>query len=798
MRVLLLAFIAGNWWLQQQESLALWLPVCGACMAGGMAWAIHRHARPAAMAMCVICVWCCGWSMAAWRAEWRLSDRLDEAWEGRDVLLTGAVATLPTMLERGVRFQFDVSESVPPDVVPERIAVTWYDAQPPQPGEHWQLRVRLRRPVSTANPHTFDYEYWLLEQGVRATGYVRAGADNRRLPDAGMRFAWRIERWRDAVRRHLLTSMPADAPYAGVLVALVVGDQRGIEAADWNMFNRTGIGHLISISGLHITMIASLCGIGLAWLWRYSFGLGHWLRRPLPLRWPARSAGIVGGIVAAALYCMLAGMQVPAQRTLIMLTVVGLGFLAGRGSHRAHVLGWAAALVVLFDPWAVCAAGFWLSFGAVALIFLIHPVRHAPAGGVPVPRRWAGVIAAARLQWALSIGLVPLTLLLFQQVSVVSPLANAVAIPLVSFVVTPLALLGAATPTPVATLLLAAAHTVFAWLAVILAWLGARPWAVWQAAEPPVWAVLAGTAGILLWLVPGRLASWPLRIHACVLLLPLCLARAPRPAPGEWRITALDVGQGTAVLVETAQHRLLYDAGPAYGTSSAGERVVAPYLRGLGAGHLDRLVISHEDSDHVGGAPAVLDAVRVSRVQASLPAGHALWEAAARQGVAATVCAAGQHWEWDGVHFEVLHPAPGDAQKASLASNARSCVLRVANARHAALLTGDIGLAEELQIMGRYTPAHLLADILLVPHHGSGTSSGDRFLQAVSPSVAIFQMGYRNRYGHPRADVWARYGAHGVQRLRTDRTGAVTVDSTGPLLDVRAWRDSRPRYWHVR
>ena len=807
MRAVLLAFVAGSWWLQQQAVLPALGWIVG-LLGGvaGLAWAMRRRVPCGAWVACLAGAFLCGFAWATWRAEIRLVERLDPAWESRDVIIRGAVATLPAPFERGVRFHFDVlSSSAPPGAVPPRLALTWYDSSGKgsvpvlmRPGEHWQLRVRLRQPVGAANPHTFDYEYWLLEQGVRATGYVRSGPDIRRLPEGRLRVAWRIERWREAARRRLLASMPEDAPYAGVLVALVVGDQRSIAAADWKIFNRTGIGHLISISGLHITMIASLFGAGLAWLWRYSFGLGHWLRRPLPLRWPARSAGITGGIVAAAAYALLAGMQVPAQRTLIMLAVVGLGFLTGRGSQRGHVLGWAAALVVLIDPWAVCAAGFWLSFGAVALIFLVHPVQHAPAWGRRGPRHWARVLAAARLQGILTIGLVPLTVLLFQQVSMVSPLANALAIPLISLIVTPLALAAAALPEPLAAPVLGVAHAVMAWLAALLAWLAAQPWAVWQAAAPSPWAVLAGMAGILLWLVPGGVASWPLRIHACVLLVPLCVARASPPAPGEWRMTALDVGQGTAVLVETAQHRLLYDAGPALGASSAGERVIVPYLRGLGTGYLDRLVISHEDSDHVGGAPAVLEAVRVLHLQAALPAGHALWQAAAQQGVTATVCAAGQHWEWDGVRFEILHPAPGEAQQASLSSNARSCVLRVANARHAALLTGDIGRTEELQILARSAPEDLLADILLVPHHGSGTSSGDGFLRAVRPSLAIFQLGYRNRYGHPRADVWARYGAHRVQRVRTDQAGAVTVETTEGLLGVRLWRDSRARYWSVR
>lgn len=813
---LLAAFVGGNWWVQQQAELpALWVLVCvfiGAC---GLTW-LCRHRARLRMAVIAIAAVCAGGAWATYRAEMRLADQLDVRWEGQDVVVRGVVAALPNAFERGQRFAFDVLESEPPGVVPMRIMLTRYDRRgdfakdnakdtaegattPPMiPADHWQLRVRLRRPVGNANPHQFDYEYWLLEQGIRATGYVREGPGNVQLPSSTTRFGWSVERWRESVRTHLLIAMPDGARFRGVLVALVVGDQRGIEAADWTMFNRTGVGHLISISGLHITMIGSFFGLVVALLWRMSFGVGRWLRKPLPLSWPARSAGIVAGMLAAAAYCLLAGMQIPAQRTVLMLAVVGLSFLAGRGSARAHVLAWAAALVVLVDPWAVCSAGFWLSFGAVALIFLVVAGHRAPLWGARVPSWLTPFITAARLQWALTIGLVPLTLLLFQQISVVSPLANAIAIPLVSFVVTPLALLAAVTPTEVAAPLLVVAHFALSTLVIGLTWLSDLSWAVWQAAAPPWWAVLSGAVGVALWLVPGGVSSWPLRVHACVLLLPVCLARAPRPADGEWWMTALDVGQGTAVLIETARHRLLYDAGPSYGASSAGERVVLPFLRGLGAERLDGLIISHEDQDHAGGAAAVLTSVPVTSMLAALPADHPLWQTAAERQVKAAPCGVGQAWEWDGVRFEMLHPEGGQAQNSALASNARSCVVRVSNGRHAALLTGDIGVAEELQLLARHAPAQVQADILLVPHHGSGTSSSERFIQNVAPQVAIFQMGYRNRYGHPRADIWARYAAQNVLRLRSDERGAVAVQTAGPLLNLFAWREQRPRYWYTK
>lgn len=563
--------------------------------------------------------------------------------------------------------------------------------------------------------------------------------------------------------------------------------------------------HNISISGLHITMISGLCSTLAAWLWRHSFGLGRWLRRPLPLWWPARRAALVVAVLAAFAYSLLAGMQVPAQRTVSMLAVAALALWSGRAPPASLVLAWAAFVAVALDPWAVLSPGFWLSFGAVGVIFLCAT---APARG-PGASRWQrarhALAQAARTQWVVTIGLVPLTLLLFQQVSVISPLANAVAIPLISLLVTPLALLAAALPAPAAGWLLAPAHLLLDWLMVALEAMAAPPWAVWQAARAGPLAVALALAGALVLLAPMR-CGLRARLHGAMLLLPMVLAGRQPVAHGEFRATALDIGQGTAVLVETRSHVLLYDAGPAYGWgadaaqpgNSAGARVIVPYLRGAGVRALDRLVISHEDADHAGGARDVMAALPVQAVLTAAPAAHPLLVLPPGMALPAVgPCAAGQAWEWDGVRFSMLHPLPQAAGNAAFDSNARSCVLKVAGSGRSLLLTGDIGRRDEAALLARLPGQDLRADFLQVPHHGSGTSSSASFLAVVAPELALFQLGHGNRYRHPRADVWERYASREIARYRSDETGAVQITTRGGAYALQAYRQHERRYWRA-
>lgn len=820
MRLGLIGFVAGCMALQMQATLVpVWQPLGALSLCLLLAVGARRRLTlfPLLLAASAMTA---GFGWSDWRAQQRMSVALAPAWEGKDILATGVVAELPQIGDDATRFLFQIESSDAGDAVPPRVRLSWYGTRgwgrsgeknaargrragipDLQPGQRWKLTLRMKRPHSLTNPGGFDGEYAMLADNIRATGYVRTGkrAQNIALDEAGSGFGIGVERWRASVRGRILAALP-NARYAPVIAALVVGDQSGIARDDWELFRRTGISHLVSISGLHITMIAGLFAALWMALWRRSFGLARWLRTPLPLRMPTPRAGAIAAMLAAFGYCLLAGMGVPAQRTLLMLSTVVIAWLTDRNVPASLSLCWAAAVVAVVDPWAVMSAGFWLSFGAVAVIFIAAQMvldgrRNGEANGL-FARAQRGLAGGTRIQLAVTFGLLPLTLLLFQQTSVVSAAANGLAIPAVSFVTTPLALIGAVLPDPLAQPVLALAEASFSWLVVWLEWLARPTWSVWVAPVAPAWALLLSMAGVALLLLPGGLRAWVWRAQGALLLLPMVLARLPVPLPGEFRLVAFDIGQGAAALVETANHRLLFDTGPRYGGhADAAARVITPYLSGHGMDSLDTLVISHEDNDHAGGTKTVIEAVPVRTMLASLPQGHALRSVAGAHDIRFADCLAGQTWTWDGVVFEVLHPVHMPADGARMTSNARSCVLRIGNGRHAALLTGDIDAAQETALLARETPERLMADILLVPHHGSKTSSSGAFLDAVSPQVAVFQVGYRNRYGHPHPQVWQRYVARDIDGLRTDKTGAVVIQTDGDALDVQTARTMRRRYW---
>ncbi|MBQ5947730.1 DNA internalization-related competence protein ComEC/Rec2 [Massilia sp. ST3] len=783
MRTAILAFLGGAWFLQTRPALpdTVGLLICllVAAAATVALRGVYRHVLVGSLL---------GFLWAASMAQLALSEGLNTSDEGRDLAIVGTIDSLPHRFDGGVRFQFRIEQVETHGVpLPWRVALSWYGQQAAdprlvQPGERWRLLVRLQRPHGNANPHGFDHEAWLLEQGIRATGYVRpAGRGNRRV-DAWVPSARSLVERTRARLRDRITGALADKPYAGVIVALVIGDQRGIAQSDWDVFNRTGISHLVSISGLHITMLAGLAAWTASFLWRRSF----FTTAQLPLVLPAQKVAALAGAAVALLYVLLAGFGVPAQRTFTMLAVVALALWLGRITSASHVLCLALGVVLMFDPWAMLWPGFWLSYGAVAAIL------YASVGRVGRPQQgWRGsLLAAARTQWAVTVGLVPLTLLLFGQVSLVSPLANALAIPVISLFVTPLALLGSVLPAPLAGAVLSAAHAAVELLAAILGWLAAPQLAVWSAPAPAPWILalaLLGTA----WLLAPR--GWPHRWAGLAAWSPLLAQLPSAPPPNEFSVTAFDVGQGMALLVETQRHRLLYDTGPQYAPGANGAtRVILPYLRARGIARLDALVVSHGDLDHSGGAADLLSTLPVAEVLSSLPPSHPALRAAARH----ARCGAGQGWRWDGVLFEMLGPDPASYADPALKANACSCVLRISAGDRAILLAADIEAAQESELLRR-VPQGLHADVLLAPHHGSGTSSTTAFLEAVGPSVGLFQVGYRNRYRHPKKEVYARYGELGIRRLRTDESGAVSLHF-GRRLEVSEQRRTAARYWHGR
>lgn len=767
MTPVILSFACGVLFLQLQPELpgGGWFGLAVAAVACFSDRAMMRF--PAAFAL--------GFCWALTMAQVKLADRLAPELEGRDIEVVGVVASLPAQGERSLRFEFEPETALAPAQakLPGRILLSWYRsphdeeqpsvlASPVHPGERWRFTVRLRRPHGHVNPHGFDYEAWLLERGVGATGYVRSG--RKALPERiGMRnrLSDRIESLRESVRDRFKRVL-GETPASGILAALAVGDQRSISAEEWRLFSRTGVTHLMSISGLHVTMVSGL----VAWL-----AGGLWRRSTfLLLRLPARKAAAAAAIAGALAYTLIAGFAVPAQRTFWMVTMVALALWSGRIASPARTLALALGVVLALDPWAVLAPGFWLSFGAVALIFSCAGSQASMA------------VQWLRVQWAITVGLAPAALFLFAQISVVGPLANAVAIPAVSVVVTPLALLAAAVPID-APLELAA--WLLQWLLQFLEWCANLPAAVWQQHAPPLWTVLLALVGVA-WLLAPRGLPW--RAIGLALMLPAIAVPPPAPQAGEAWLSTLDVGQGLAVLVRTAHRALLYDAGPAFGTEAdSGERIIAPYLRAAGVGRLDAMVVTHNDNDHAGGAASVLENVEVGTLLHSLPSAHPLLSAVE----GARRCAAGAAWDWDGVRFAILHPA--DAAAAARKSNDLSCVLKVSAGGRAMLLTGDIEKPAEAELLERSSAA-LAADVLLVPHHGSRTSSTAAFLAAVQGSFAVVPAGYRNRFGHPNQEVLDRLA--GLRILRTDRDGAVTVRLSERGVEIEGERQRRRRYWH--
>lgn len=800
--------MAGAGLVQVLPALAgpavLWL----AAAAGGCAGACGPRARRQAIRILAALAlgFSAGFINAALQAQQRLDDALADVHQDAVSRLVLRIAELPDGDAQRQRFVAELAEPARPGI-PSRIQVSWQAPAGPHqslpqvlPGQVWRMALVLRRPHGLLNPDGPDAQGRMFASGLRATGTVRGQPDLLAdEPWAGPGIA--IERARHHVREGMRAAL-GQHRYAPVLIALAIGDQAGVARDDWRVFNRSGITHLVSISGMHVTSIAGIAGLLAAALWRRL----RWRGVGLAEHAPSRIAGGAAAAVVALLYCLLAGWGVPARRTFFMLSVVLAAALSWLPLSAGRVLACAAAVVVALDPWAPVSPGFWLSFGAVAVLLRIADAPVDADAGWRA-RCMARLAQAARLQLMVTVGLTPLLAFLVHQVSLGSPLANAVAIPAVTFIVTPMALLCAAlSAVPGADRLAALAGqaglAAFDLTMAPVSWVGNASWAsIPVAAASWPWLLLA-VAGMV-WALQAR--GWPGRHLGWLCMLPLLCWRPDRPEPGYWRMSAMDVGQGSAILVETASQTLLFDAGPrSYGGSDAGDRVVAPFLQGRGIGRLDVLVLSHADLDHVGGARAVLASTPVARSHASfdLPAflrrDARMWpDAGNAQPVLPQEmerCERGRSWEADGVIFTFLHPAPGGNARVE-DRNADSCVLRVEGARHSLLLTGDVGVAQERELAAiGLAPA----DVVLAPHHGSASSSGRELVAAAGAAHAIAQVGHLNRFRHPARAVELRWTRAGARFWRSDRDGAVMAESSAEGLDVWAQRERGRRYWHER
>jgi len=696
-------------------------------------------------------------------ATHRLSDRLPEQLEGVEVQVVGAIADLPEQDEKHVRFDFEISQQEADRKLPSKLRLSWYyPEQPVKAGQRWAFTVKLKRVHGNLNPGGFDYERWLFTEGVGATGYVRPSPKPVLL---GSDSAWTsIAVWRQLITDQLSSTL-SNSPSLVLIKALTIGDGNSITQEQWAVFRKTGTTHLVVISGSHIGLIAGLVYFLVLKLWAWT----GWLR------WSPQKVAAVSAMLAAVFYSGLAGFSIPTQRSVVMLSIAMLAVILQRNSRPVNTLAIALFAVLIFDPLAVLAVGFWLSFFAVAVIVYAVSGRLSKLGHI-----WAAI----KVNWATSVGLSPLLLLFFQQVSLIAPLANLVAVPVISLLIVPLSLL-AVMVMFISPALAGALFYLVDPLLQGLCWLLARlaevPLASINHAPPSYWALFFAVPGILLLLAPaGMSARW----LSLAMFLPLLFTDAEQPETGDIKMTLLDVGQGLSVIVQTRNHLLAFDTGAKFSSQNdMGQSVVLPFLRSQGTMKIDSLIISHGDNDHIGGVSSLMREMPAEIMLTSVP--QKLSEYSPSE------CTAGQSWLWDEVKFTMLAPS-----QAFVSENDNSCVLKVESKHGAVLLTGDIEAKAESWLVDTYGEA-LKAEVLVAPHHGSKTSSTAGFLRAVKPDYVLIPSGYRNQFGHPHKDVLARYRQANAKWLSSANSGAITVDVESNVFVVQGMRETESKYWNV-
>ena len=706
----------------------------------------------------------------SFHASHYLNHKLSENLAGQEFLIEGVIQGIPMKDDHVQRFMLAVSHFEIEDEnveLPEYLRLSWYYGPLVNAGEHWRLRVRLKPPHGFMNPGGFDYEGWLYQKNIHATGYIRKSDDNKKLADANV-FSL------DALRQRISTEIQLilkDEEHAGLITALAVGDRSPISDKHWDTLIRTGTNHLMAISGLHIGLAAAF---------------GFWVvRRLVPVtsmkHIPAQQLAMIAGLGVAVVYALLAGLSIPTQRALLMLSSFVLMLLLKRHFKSVNIMATALFAIMLWDPVSVLSAGFWFSFLAVSVILYVFSGRLSNGQGWSVRiRQWGW------MQFSIALALFPFSLLLFQQTSLISPLANLILVPYVSFLVVPLVLL-ALLLMPLLSLLsgylLIAANKLLALIWPVIEALSTHPLAYWVKAAPDWPVLLLALIGVALLLAPR---GFPARWLGGVMLLPIILNTADKPVVGSFEMAHLDVGQGLSVVVRTRHHVLVFDAGNKFGSRlDAGKAVVIPFLRHWSVDQLDKLVISHGDADHIGGAQAIVNVYPEVEV-----IGRDLEQIVAKN---KRSCLSGESWQWDGVDFEFLHPQ----DRAYSRRNNHACVLKVSAGGNHLLITSDIENEVERQLIKSYGDK-LQAQVLVVPHHGSKTSSTQAFIEAVNPQIALLPVGYRNRYHHPKPEVVERYRSHGASIYYSGHAGTVTMlfnADTAPVV-IDEYRKNHRKYWN--
>jgi competence protein ComEC len=688
----------------------------------------------------------------------QLSERLSPELEGVPIVVTGEIANLPDQNEKRADFEFTVKNAA--EKLPSKLKLSWYEpSKILKAGETWQFTVKLKRPHANFNEGSMDYERWLFMQNIGATGTVKK--ESAVFIDKASLFD--VDYWRQKISDKF-TEKDGENISTALLQALTVGNDNGLSHPNWDTFQKTGVTHLIVISGSHIGLVAGLV---------YFLTLQIWTRLGI-LRFSPPKAAALASLFTAIFYASLAGYVIPTKRAVIMLSMVAMASFYQR--QFSHLQSFAIALfgMLIFNPPMLLSVGFWLSFLAVALIL------YRVAGRLKSPPNWQ---VALDIQLTISLSLSPLLLFFFNQTSSISPLVNFVAVPIVELFVVPLAII----QIPLMWGFPWLADKVFCVLDFILQWLmqglefaATLPNAVIDSPQPSFLTLILSSLG-LLWLFAPRGMS--ARFLGVILNLPLLFPILPTLKNGEAIVTVLDVGQGLAVSVQTQNHQLLYDTGAKFlNGSDMGKNMVLPFFRYHGIKKIDTLIISHDDNDHSGGVASVLENINVEQILTSVP----------EKFESSKSCETGQTWTWEGVTFSMLSPA-----KKFEKDNDNSCVLKIGTAKGSVLLTGDIEAIAENALLEN-VPGKLLSTVLIAPHHGSKTSSSLSFLEAVKPEIVLIPAGYRNQFHHPHKDILARYQSLNAKIFTSANDGALTVRLNSNGVEVESLRETAGKYWNFR
>ncbi len=692
-------------------------------------------------------------------ASAHLADNLAADLEGQNIQIEGRIIGLPQKDDRRVKFDFSVLKSS--IQLPEKIRLSWYfPKQAIKAGQSWQLTVKLKKPHGRFNPGSFDYERWLFVGNIGATGYVRNTPEPILLKSVSL---WQSY---SAIRQNIsdqLTALLPKSESVGLIKALIIGEKHEINAKQWDVFKKTGTIHLLAISGLHIGLISSLV---------------YFLLLKIAVRLSVvspQNIAAISAVLVAVVYSALAGFSVPTQRALIMLIVIMSAIILQRNTLTKNTLALAMLAVVLYDPLAVLSAGFWLSFLAVSVIVFSLSARLGKAG------YW---MSATKIHFVTAIGLSPLLLFYFQQISIVAPLANFIVVPVVSLLVVPLcfvAVLTMAISADISLIFLQLIDAILKVLFHLLSIMADLPYASITTPAVPFYVVPFALLGVFILLAPKGI---PARWLGAVFLFPILFTKQSHLNDGDFELTLLDVGQGLATVIQTSNHTLVFDTGAKYSDKfDMGGSVVIPFLQYKGIDKIDTLLISHGDNDHVGGAKTIVDKMDVQTILSSVPPLLTSYQA--------VQCVAGQQWVWDKVEFEIISPAlnvfDGD--------NNNSCVLNVSSLDKSVLLTGDIEREAESWLL-KQQGERLKTDVLIAAHHGSKTSSTLEFLKTVNPDVILIPAGYRNRFSFPHKQVIERYAALNKKWMNTANSGAIIVAIKNNQLTVNSTRKQQGKYWN--